>query len=194
MAENNQSQILRAFLDEKFSDSGTGIDDESFKLIRNYVSMTEAELPESEQMRSIKGEKSTDGKYLAKHFSLYNITQISLHDLFDMLLKGAGVFNMVKETSFKIILAILAIAKDFYKHMNQDLNETEAKVLLAISTIKPDTFSLQDVQQAYQQEFNTTIEETELQVFLDAFKKMTILRFNPQSKLYSTRQNIEFTR
>jgi hypothetical protein len=194
MDQNTQSKVLYAFLSETLNAKGFSLDEETFNQIEANISLSEKEGPESEQMRSVLVKEATDGKYSAKMFSLYNITQLSLHDLVEMAIKGATVFTMANETKVKITLAILAVANDFYKHLSADLNEAEAKVLLAIFYIEAETFSAADVQEAYQKQFGEAIDATKLNTFLEAFKKMTILHYNFTTQLYATNQSISFTR
>lgn len=187
---STQLNILRAFLTEKL---GSSLDEETFMILEEHISMAEIEQPESEEIRSVDLKLTTDGKVTGSMFSFYNITRLSLHDLFKMVLNAATGL-LANETKLKITLAILAVANDFYKHLSADLNEAEAKVLLAIFYIEAETFSAADVQEAYQKQFGEAIDATKLNTFLEAFKKMTILHYDFSTQLYATNQSISFTR
>ena len=110
---STQLNILRAFLTEKL---GSSLDEETFMILEEHISMAEIEQPESEEIRSVDLKLTTDGKVTGSMFSFYNITRLSLHDLFKMVLNAATGL-LANETKLKITLAILAVANDFYKHL-----------------------------------------------------------------------------
>jgi hypothetical protein len=98
---STQLNILRAFLTEKL---GSSLDEETFMILEEHISMAEIEQPESEEIRSVDLKLTTDGKITGSMFSFYNITRLSLHDLFKMVLNAATGL-LANETKVKIIAA-----------------------------------------------------------------------------------------
>lgn len=194
MDKNLQTQILAAFLQEKLAPAGQELDAESFALLADHLALSPIDGPEAEQTRSVELKQSPDGKVSGVLFSLYNITRLSLHDLVGLALKGAAIFTMATETRVKITLAILALANDFYKHIKLELSENEAKVLLAVFDVEPETYTTADVQKTYEQRFGTAIDLPQVNGFLQLFAKMNILHFDPLKQQYANQQRISFTR
>lgn len=194
MSQTEKTTILRAFIAEKLAPLGCQLDDESFFLLESQLTLSEAGRPEREEIRSVDLKTHTDGKVSAGMFSLYQVSQISLNDLFGLALKEAGVLMMHEDTKIKITLAFLAVVHDFFKLLNIELNESEARVLLAVYDIDKPAFSAADIKEAYRQRFVKPISADRLDVFLDAFVRMTILGFDKRTALYAKRQRIHLNR
>lgn len=194
MSQQQQSKILQAFLAEQLQSLDLVMDQDSFRFIESQLSLAEVPGPEAEQKRSVDLEQAPDGTVSGKMFSWYNLTQLSMTDLFGWVLNGASLFTMSNESKVKIALAVLSMINDFFKQMSAPLNEPEAKALLAIFDVESDAYTLKDVQSAFQKRFDTAISDTQLQAFMDSFVKKTIVRYDYQTQLYSNRQSISFTR
>ncbi|MBK6931469.1 MAG: hypothetical protein IPH12_11615 [Saprospirales bacterium] len=189
-----KATVLRAFLAENLSTRGHALDEETFRLIEMHVTLSETDRPESEEIRSVDIKAHTDGKVTAKMFSLFNVSQISLHDLFGLALKEMVILTMTDETRLKIALALLAVVHDFFKFLNTDLNELEAKVLLSVYDLNKPEYSAADVKEAFRQRFSKPISSEQLKIILDGFVHMTILKYNKRKELFSNRQKISLNR
>lgn len=194
MPQQQQTKILQAFLTEQLQQLDFALDQDSFRFIESQLSLAEVPGPEAEQKRSVDLEQAPDGTISGEMFSWYNLTQLSMTDLFGWVLNGASLFTMGNESKVKIALAVLAMINDFFKQLSAPLSEAEAKALLAIFDVEPEAYTLAAVQDAYQKRFGTTISDTQLQAFMDAFVKKTIVRYDYQTQTYTNRQSISFTR
>ena len=194
MEQIKKVKILKAFIDQKLEEAGYQTDENTFRTIEQCITLSEAYGPESEEIRSVEGKVDSDGKVSAQMFSLLNASQISMQDLFDLALKEAAVLAMDGDSKLKIALALLAVARDFYKLLNKNLNESEAKTLLAISDLGKNTYSLEDLNAAYNQRFSEAIPLEKLKGFLDGFEKMSIVEYDKKKDRYANRQRISFKR
>lgn len=190
----SKTAVLRAFLGEQLGARGHVLDDETFRLIEAHVTLSEAEGAEAEEIRSVELQKHTDGKVTGRMFSLYNVSQIGWHDLFGLALKEAAILAMTDETRLKIALALLTLVHDFFKHLNTDLNETEARILLAIYDLEKPEFSTADLQESCRKQFTKPLSGAQIQTLLDAFVRMTILDYDKKKERYFRRQKISLVR
>lgn len=185
-------QVLRAFITEALAEHGYTPDETVFQAIEQCVTLTEVEGPEYEEVRSATIKEDSDGKVSAELFSLYNLSRVSFHDLFGLLITEATILTMTEDTKVKIGLAMASMIHSFWPKLTYKFNDQDAKIMLAIYQVKAASFGSEEVAIAYQAQFGQSVDAAQLHRSLEYLVDLDFLR--KSGDLYSPRQRMNYER
>ncbi len=187
-------KVLRAFITEKLEDMGYTADEVVLKTVVAGVSLREGRSNEKEEVRSLKLKEATDGTITARHFSLYNLLQVSNFDYRKLLIDELAILAIPVEQKVKALLAILALINNFFEKLSYDFNAVDAKILLAIYHLENrNQFSPEAVQQSYLDEFGEDLVGKQLERSLNFFVNRRVLR-KLKDNQYRLREQVSYER
>lgn len=192
MMTQNQ-EILRAYLSEELEQAGYSPDASALDLLSLHISLRAGVSKESDEVRSVTIKENTDGKYSGKHFSLYNLAEVSFYDLLGLGLDAVPIAGMNGKPFLQVAYAVLKLVHKFYPKLSYNLTETDAKILVAVRYLEKKEFTLADLKASFLQQFGTTIDEARFSRAIDFFRKKFILRYKGEG-IYQLRERIEYIR
>lgn len=190
MTQNQE--ILRAYLSEQLKSAGYTPDAAALDRLSSHISLREGQSDEAGEVRSVTIKEDNDGKFSAKHFSLYNLIEVNFYDLFGLGIGALPIMGIAGQPLL-IAIAVLKLVYDFYPKLSYDLTETDAKILLAMYYLGKKEFALDEAQASFQQQFDTSLEEARFSRAIDFFRKKDILRYRGDG-IYQLRERVSYTR
>lgn len=190
---NQNQEVLRAFLSEKLQAQGLAANETLLNGLLEHVVIREGQSDVNEEERAIEIKKGTDNKTSATRISAFNLLELSFTDVFDLVLAGGGVTVMGGASKLAYTFAICALLNEFIKKATTELNETDAKILLALYQLGKKSFQPEELQASYVKEFGEPLAADQLQRSLDAFKKGSIIRYKGDNN-YQLRERMTYER
>lgn len=189
---SKNQEILRAYLTEQLEAAGYTPDAAALDTLTAHVALREGQSDETGEVRSVTIKEDTDGKFSAKHFSLYNLIEVKFYDLFGLGIGALPIMGMAGQPLL-VAIAVLKLVYDFYPKLSYDLTETDAKILLAMYYLGKKEFALDEAQASFQQQFGTPLEEARFSRAIDFFRKKDILRYLGNG-IYQLRERVTYER
>jgi hypothetical protein len=175
MKMNQEKLILQNLIQEKWIAQGVEVNQDLLNVLLKFVDLEEGQSNKSEEIRSIKIEEMSDGKMTATYFSWYNLLRIKYRDFFGFALKITGAI-VAEDKYLKLALGILAVLHEFHPSLTFTFNEVDAKVLAAICLLGKEEFQLIELNESYQKEFKTPLDEDQAARSLRHFQELKLLR------------------
>lgn len=190
---NQSQQVLRAFLAEKMEEQGVTADLILLNRLTEHVVLREGRSDIKEEDRAIDITKGTDNKYAATRISAFNLLELSFTDVFGMVLSGGEIALLGPISSLAYAFAICGVINEFIQKTKAPLNETDAKILLALYRLKKKRFTPEELQAAYLEEFKEALADDQLQRSLASFKQKYIVRYRGEN-IYQLRELVTYDR
>jgi hypothetical protein len=172
----NQDEIIKAFIAEKWQNTDANTRQIIARALNAAVTLEEGNSNEAEETRSISLKEDTDGKVTAKSIKLSNLMKVSYYDLLSLLTKEI-IIGLNEDTRTKILTSLVSLFLDFYPKLTHAFNDMDAKILLTIWQTGKKTFIVDDVFQAYAQQYTPSVSADQIQRALSFFKEMRVVKY-----------------
>lgn len=169
-----QKEVLEAYLSNLFKQQGETLDDSTLNALHQVVDLEERPPSEKESYRTLHGEVDTDGTVDFHSIKLFNLSQVSLQDLFSLLHKEMGIL-LFEDTKLKILYGLGALILDFYPHLKFEFNEQDSRVLLAVSELQKNPFTKEELANQYKATNGSALEDEKLTASINHLKDMKVL-------------------
>ena len=172
---SQQHEALSAFLENELAKHQLILDANTLNLIAENIVLKKRPISESEQNRTITTEVDSMGKVTAESFKLWNISQVSLHNLLQFLWKEGGIV-LFDDTAKKAIYALGMLLIEFYPKLKITFNEQDAQVIFAIAQLQKKNFTTGELQGKYQELFSKGISVERIEASLEALVQFNVLK------------------
>lgn len=186
---NHQKEVLAAFLQPALEEKGFQLDEQTLNAIRANVQLAERPGDESGEVRTIRLKQSSSGKITASSIKLFNIAQVSIHDLLEFLGKEIGIM-LFDDTAKKMIYSIVMLLLEFSPKLKVVFEEQDARVLFAISRLGKKEFSTAEIDHAYRKIFKTGLTEDGLEDSMDVLINYRVVK-RTAAKQYVVKEKIK---
>lgn len=178
---------------EKYVEQIFANDNEQIVEVLNAITTLErGDSDERQETRKVKITEGTNGEVTAKSIKLYNLMEMSFHDLSGLLLRGAAL-SLFEDTKAKIAYGVLMLIHEFYPMVSYEFGERDSKLLLVILEHGQSEFQMLELQEAFQKRFREEIGDKGLQKSLEVFVKLKVLKFRGNGK-YMLREKMVYQR
>ncbi|NJL77564.1 MAG: hypothetical protein HC892_23530 [Saprospiraceae bacterium] len=148
---------------------------EVLNLLNQHVALVERPSDPPEETRSISIEQDSMGNITAESFKLYNIAQVSNHDLLTFVGKELGIL-LFDDTAKKIMYALLMLLFDFAPKLKLKFNEQDAKVLFAVAKLGKKAFTTSALQSTFSLVHASELTPEKLEASLEALVQYKVLK------------------
>jgi hypothetical protein len=183
MEQKNEREILHAFLTKAFQEKNYVLDDQTFDLLYQAVSMQVRDPNESETTRTLSGEINSKGEITYESFKLFNLTQVKIYDLLDLIQKQA-VMLLFEDNAHKVLYGLGALLFEFYPKMGRKFDGLDAEIIFTIKSMENKTnFSKEELLLCYKNHFpDKDISMSNIEDSLELLKESRVIRESKQDE------------
>lgn len=189
MNDDNGKKALYAFLQDSLQKKGWELDTETLAILERQILLTEAASDLSQETRQITIEQDSSGKVSASSFKLWNVAQISMHDLLEFMGKEFGIL-LFDETAKQMIYSLVMLIHEFYPKLRVTFSDQEAQVLFAIAQLQQKSFTTEDLFPIFTEAFTSSLSETQMEASLEVLVQHRVLE-RTAVKQYKIREKIK---
>ena len=182
-------EALSAFVQASLQEKGWQLDEPTLKKLGTIVQLTPAESDLSEETRQVTIEQDSSGKVSASSFKLWNVAQISMHDLWGFIGKEIGIL-WFDETAKKMIYSLVMLIHEFYPKLKVTFSDQEAQVLFAIAQLKQNAFTAQELFPVFAEAFSSSLSEVQMEASLEVLVQHRVIE-RTAVKEYKIREKIK---